>query len=397
MAQSLIQRRQEAERARVETYEYSLRVVSQRPRPPRDFENAIHEVRRGFEGDVVRDEWPWKPQIKTRDAARLRVAAARYLFARYPVAEHLEQIWMDGAGLGTDEIMLRKRWYVVAAGGGSLYAAGAGAWLSRKEVHAFLNPLGEASFDEAIWQAIARSYVNDPGIVVRTARSRIATRPWRPSPQTSHAELGFWREVVRFFCAYPTTAEEMDDLHDYIADRYRQDRSFSLKGRTLTSLGRLMREWHHDLGAIARIEAARRRAEAARNRAGGSAARAEPASHYWPGAAIADWSWSPSTRERSKREEYTVAQLRTAADLVAETRAMRHCVATYAAKCVAGHASIWSLRRRAAGTTDRLLTIEVDRQHRAVQIRGFANRAPLIEEGKVLERWAKARGIGLPQ
>jgi hypothetical protein len=91
-----------------------------------------------------------------------------------------------------------------------------------------------------------------------------------------------------------------------------------------------------------------------------------------------------------------VAQLRTAADLVAETRAMHHCVASYAAKCIAGHASIWSLRRRVAGNTERLLTIELDRQCRAIQARGFDNRTPRIEERKILERWAKARGIELP-
>ena len=90
-----------------------------------------------------------------------------------------------------------------------------------------------------------------------------------------------------------------------------------------------------------------------------------------------------------------VVQLRTAVDLVAETQAMRHCVASYAAKCIAGHASIWSLRHRAAGKTERMLTIEVDRQHRAVQVRGFANRAPRAEERNILERWAQARGIGL--
>lgn len=83
-------------------------------------------------------------------------------------------------------------------------------------------------------------------------------------------------------------------------------------------------------------------------------------------------------------------------DLVAETRAMHHCVASYAAKCIAGHASIWSLRRRAAGNTDRLLTIELDRQCQAIQVRGFANRTPRSEERKLLERWAKARGIDLP-
>jgi hypothetical protein len=389
MAHSLIQRRREAERARVEAYEFSLRHVSQQTRPPPDFHNAINEVKRGFETKVVRDASAWKPRLKTRDAARLRLAAARYLFARYPVAEHLEGIWMDCAGLGGDEIGLRKRWYIVAAGGGSLYRAGADKWLSRKEVHAFLNPLGRLGFEEAIWHAIALSYADDPGTALRIARSGIA--------QTPRTELGFWREVARFFCANPTTVEEMNDLRDYLADCYRRDRRFSLKGRTLASLGRQMREWHRDLEAIARIEAARRRAEAARNRARGATAETAPSGDGWTGAAIADWSWSPSSKVRGRREEYVVTQLRTAVDLVIETRAMRHCAATYAAKCIAGHASIWSLRRRAAGTTDRLLTIELDRLHRAVQVRGFANRPPHVEERKVLERWAQARGIELPQ
>lgn len=383
MAHSLIQRRQEAERARVEAYEFSLRHVSQQTRPPPDFENAIKEARRGLEVEIVRDASAWKPRLKTRDAARLRLGAARYLFARYPVAEHLEQIWIDSAGLSRDEIILRKRWYVVAAGGGSLYGAGASEWLSRKEVHAFLNPLGRLGFEAAIWQAIARTYANDPGVAMQIARSRIT--------QTPRAEHGFWREVVRFFCAHPTTVEGMDDLHDYLAACYRRDPEFSLKGRSLASLGRLMREWHHDLEAIARIEAARRRAEAAQNRARGSAAG--PVDDSWPGGAIADWSWSPSSKVRGKREEYVVVQLRTAADLVAETRSMRHCVVSYASKCIAGHASIWSLRRLAAGDTNRLLTIELDRRSRAIQVRGFANRAPHAEERKILERWAQARGI----
>ena len=387
MAGSLIQRRQEAERARVEAYQHSLRRVSQRTRPPPDFQNAIDEVKRDFESHVLRDAWAWKPQLKTRDAARLRLAAARYLFARYPVAEHLEQIWIDCEGLGADESRLRKHWYVVAAGGGSLYKAGASRWLSRKEVHAFLNPLGSVDFEQAIWQAIARSYTDDPGVALRIAHSRIV---W-----TLRTQLDFWREVVRFFCTHPTTVEQMDDLCDYLAARRRRDRQFSLKGRTLASLGRQMREWHRDLAAVARIERLRRRAEAANHRVRGPTRIPEPSSASWRGAAIADWSWSPSSKLPSRREEYVVAQLRTAADLVAETRAMHHCVASYAAKCIAGVASIWSLRRREGSNTQRLLTIEVDRQSRAVQVRGFANRAPHAEERKVLDRWAKARGITL--
>lgn len=286
MAHSLIQRRLEAERARVEAYEASLRRVSQPARPAPSFETAIVEAKRGFEADVLRDARAWRPQMKTRDVARLRLAAARYLFGRYTVAEHLEQIWIDCSGLAPAEIILRKRWYIVAAGGGSLHREEAGAWLSRKEVHAFLNPLPHLGFEAAMWQAIARSYSNNSAIVLRIARSRIA--------QTPRAELGFWREVVRFFCAHPTTVEEMDDLRDYLADCRRRNPEFGLKGRTLASLGRQMREWHRDLEAIRRIEVARRRAEAAQARVRGQALGRELAGDgSWPGAAIADWSWSP--------------------------------------------------------------------------------------------------------
>ena len=388
MAHSLIQRRQEAGRARVEAYEASLRRVSQTARPAPDFQRAIEQARQGFEADVLRDASAWRPQLKTRDAARLRLAAARYLFARYPVANHLEHIWIDCGGLDRSEIELRKRWYIAAATGGSLYRQGAGAWLSRKEVHGFLNPPGNLGFEEAIWQAIARSCSNDTGITLRIAHSKIAKTP--------RAELGFWRDVVRFFCAHPATVAEMDDLHDYLADCRQRNPEFGLKGRTLASLSRQMGEWHRDLGAIQRIEAARQRAEVARARARGHALPPEASSGTWPGAAIADWSWSPAVKDRSRREAYAVTQLRTAVDLVAETRAMHHCVASYAAKCIAGQASIWSLRRHAAGNTDRLLTIELDRQNRAIQVRGVANRAPRTEEQKLLERWAKARGIILP-
>ena len=384
MPLSSIELRHEAERARIEAFEASLRRVSQHPRPAPQFDKAVEEAKRGFAGEVIRDAWAWQPQLKTRDPGRLRLAAARHLFAQYPVAEHLEQVWIDPAGLAADELVLRKRWYIVAAGGGSLYKAGAGQWLSRKEVHAFLNPHGRPGFDAALWQAIARSCTEDVAIASRIAASRIG--------QTPRAGIARWREVVRFFCANPATVEEMDDHTDYLADCFRRDPQYSLKGRTPGSLRRQMHGWHRDLEAIARIEAARRRAEHVLARARGQKV---VDTGSWPGAAIADWCWTTANKDRAKREEYMVVQLRTAADLVAETRAMSHCVASYAPKCIAGNASIWSLRRRAGGETRRLLTIELDRQHRAVQIRGHANRSAQPEERSILERWANARGIVL--
>ena len=384
MARSMIQRRQDAERERIEIYDATLRRVARRPRLTPDFGKAIEEAERGFSGEVVRDARSWHPQMKTRDAARLRLAAARHLFALYPVPAMLERIWIDDAGLDAEEVRLRKHWYVVAARGGSLYKAGANQWLTRKEVHAFLNPPAGLGFDEAFWHAIARSYVDAPGRAVCVARSKIARAP--------RSELSFWRDVARFFCANSATVETIDDLCDYLAACRRRDRSYSVEGRTLASLSRRMHEWHRDIAAIERIEAIRRRAAGRAARAAGASA----ADRAWTGSPLADWEWVPSAKDaKAKGERFVVRQLKQAEDLVMESRAMRHCVSTYAAKCIAGHASIWSLRRCTKSSIDRLLTIEVDQQCRAIQVRGFANRLAHADERNVLERWAKARMIAL--
>lgn len=381
MKRSNIQRRQDAERERIELCDAALQRAVRRVRSTPNFRKAIEEAEHGFSGEVVRDPQSWQPQMKTRDAARLRVAAARHLFALYPVPAFLEQIWIDDAGLGADEVRLRRLWYVTSARGGSLYKAGADAWLTRKEIHAFLNPSVGLGFDEVFWEAIARSYASDAAMPLRIARSKIA--------RVSRGETDFWRGVVRFLCANPTPVETIDDLCDYLAECRRRDPFYSLEGRTLNALTRRMHEWHHDIAAIERIEAMRRRTH-------GRGAQTWAANAAWSGSVLGDWEWVPSSRDaKAKGERFVVRQLKQAEDLVMESRAMRHCVSTYAAKCIAGAASIWSLRRCTKDCIDRLLTIEVDRQNQAVQVRGLANRSANPDERNVLERWAKARGVTL--
>lgn len=380
MAKSMIRRRQEAERLSIEAYETTLRRVHRAARPAPDFERALAEASMGVGDLAIREGSLWFPQLKTRDPARLQLAAARYLYACYPVPAHLEQIWLNGSGLSAAESLLRKRWYVAAARGASLYKAEASAWLSRKEVHAFLKLGGECSFEEAFWLAIALSYTDDTGLAARIVRTKIVLTP--------REEIAFWREVVRFFCGQPATREEIDDLCDFLSAERRRDAGYSLKGRTLASLRRAMREWHRDIAAIERIEAMRRRAM---NRAG---ARHAPEGLRWDGSPLLDWQWEPSSKDAVvKGERFVLRQLTSAEDLVHESRAMHHCVSSYAVKCIAGRASIWVLRRIASKRIDRLLTIEVDPQNRVVQVRGFGNRLAQPGERRILERWVKARGL----
>jgi hypothetical protein len=141
---------------------------------------------------------------------------------------------------------------------------------------------------------------------------------------------------------------------------------FSLKGRTVASVLRLMREWHRSLGRTA------------------SAAR-----------------WTPSTL-RPMRVEFPnqnpqlpptvwlLVELTSAAELRTEGSALRHCVAMYSRYCVNGDSRIWSLRRRHGDDAPRsVLTIEVDTRRRAiVQLRGWWNTPPGGRPFEIVRSWA---------
>jgi hypothetical protein len=272
MAGSSIRHRQEAERQRIDAYEMSLRRVFAVGRPPPDFERALDEAGAGLAGYAIRDGARWRPKLKTRDPARLRLAAARHLYARFPVGAHLEAIWISDEGLDATEQRLRRRWYVTAARGDSLYKAGASEWLSRKEVHAFVNAPSGLDFEQAFWFAIARGWAPDAA-AFRIARSKIA-----PTPRS---QIGFWRDAARLFATQAAGADEIDDLTDYLAVRIGADAAYSLKGRTLASLRRASDEWHRDVAAIAGIEAMQQRQIAF--------ASQTPAGR-WAGASLPDWS-----------------------------------------------------------------------------------------------------------
>src|SRR5262249_13159800 len=81
---------------------------------------------------------------------------------------------------------------------------------------------------------------------------------------------------------------------------------------------------------------------------------------------------------------WTIRELTSAKALAEESRAMHHCVVSYAHRCAHGHAAIFSL----CADGLRRVTVELDLlRHRIVQVRGACNRSATSEEQVVLERW----------
>jgi hypothetical protein len=140
---------------------------------------------------------------------------------------------------------------------------------------------------------------------------------------------------------------------------------FSLKGRTVRSLVRLMEEWHRGLGLVnGGLQWQRSRLRPL----------AVEAPHDDPSVPKSSWE---------------LIELTTSTQLQAEGEALQHCVASYAQHCWRGSARIWSLRRRCDGTVRSVATVEINVDRCAVvQARGFRNRPVSGQALLVLRTWA---------
>src|SRR5262249_46648906 len=153
-------------------------------------------------------------------------------------AAHLENAWTD---VFTDDFVDRigylpdpapdwnrpdlRRWYLVAAQGGSLYRHHTSAYLTKLETHHFLNAPDDVTWSQqALWYAVARAQTERIEIACRIGQSQLI----RHSIASS-----WWREVARFFARNPVPLPEMNDLIDYLRIAKNENAGMSLKGRSL--------------------------------------------------------------------------------------------------------------------------------------------------------------------
>ena len=93
---------------------------------------------------------------------------------------------------------------------------------------------------------------------------------------------------------------------------------------------------------------------------------------------------------------WTVRELLSSKALLSEGRQLKHCVATYASSCAAGHCSIWTMELESLQSHSKLLTIEVLKRSQSIcQVRGKHNRLATANELKIIRRWADTAGLHL--
>jgi hypothetical protein len=321
-----------------------------------------------FRGAHIRSADDWDGTSSSWRAAISSLA--HHLMCVYNVPTFLASAWY-----ATDSTADRKRsWFVAFSRGARFRSLNLPIRMTRKMEHIFLASQDHLPIEHAIRKAELLALGVPHEFVTAIMSTRLAA-------DLRHGE--FWRTVWMFLMA---NAEDVDPnqigpLLDYI-QAVRHDRvavqtqngmmeveppqpTFSIKGRTVQSMLRLMQAWHRCLGK-------------------GNAA------YSWLRSPIEPLIFEePSRGDSEMPKRWQLIELTDSAQLRREGTELHHCVASYADRCNRGASSIWSLRLWHGEKVHHLLTVEVDPKKRAViQARGLANRTASGKSLRIVQDWA---------
>ena len=303
----------------------------------------------------------WRPAIS---------ALARHLVCDYEVPLFLASSWYASDPAGDK----KRSWFVAHSRGSSFRSLDLPIAMTRKMEHIFLASQDHLPIEHAIRKAELLA-LGTPVAFVNAILSTHLAADLRDSE--------FWRTVWMFLIANVRDVEpaQIGPMIDYIQAVRREQMpvetqhemigfnrpqpAFSMKGRTVQSLLRLMRDWHRSLGI-------------------------GNASFSWTRSPFQPWLFEEVNREEVEMpRRWQMIELTNSAQLRSEGAALHHCVASYADRCYRGNSSIWSLRFWKAEKVHHVLTVEVDPKKRAViQARGRANRAASGKSLRLLQDWA---------
>lgn len=318
-------------------------------------------------------EWHLRSEIDwagTSSSWRPAIASlAHHLVCDYQVPAFLAAAWW-----ATDAAAETKRlWFLAHSRGASFRSLDLPIAMTRKMEHIFLTSHDHPSIEHAMRKAELLALGAPAEVVAAIMSTRLAT---------DLRDGAFWRTVWQFLIANARDMNhtQIGPMIDYI-QAVRDDQrllaqqngtgfnapqpEFSMKGRTLPSMLRLMRDWHRNLGK-------------------GSA------SFSWVQLPIRPLLFEEPAKDGAELpRHWQLIELTDSAQLRREGAALHHCVASYADRCHRGISSIWSLRFWQDEKIHHVVTIEVDpRRRTVVQARGLSNRSPSSRSFRLLQDWA---------
>lgn len=330
---------------------------------------ALDEIEPSLLPFAINNAEDFKYALKSSNRDKKVRMLAKFLFSKYKTPKILEQVWDGPAIQGRPNTKKKssglryRKWFVCAATGGSLYKEHLKHFLTKKEGLSFINCPFELTIDQALVYSIALAESDRSGAALRIAKSKLNEKD---------LENEFWKNVVKFFAQEdktPETVEQINDLVDFINAQKLENNNFNIFGNgwTLPSLTKRMHDWHYSL----------RRAK-------------KMGTFTWEGHNFKEFTFT-KRKDEYNPEEWTIKQIKSSQELLAEGKQQHHCVFGYKDSCISGATSIWSLKMNGK----RKVTIEVRSNHSIVQARGFANRKTTGEEDNFIRLWANENNLNL--
>jgi hypothetical protein len=330
-----------------------------------------------YHRDWLRPVESWHPAHQN---ARPQFSSlAQHLLARYPVPPFMASAWLD---LPAGKKLPQHDWYRHLGRGENIRTAGLPLRLTRAMAHLFT----QAPHHYSALAALRWAQVLGLGGSKALARAIVGTRLGKVLENEE-----FWESVLYFFINHPgldlTQVGPVVDFLQHQRFEWREGVSvdgvfgklpparpdFTMKGRTVTSILRLVEEWHKEL-----------------------ARDGDRCLVSWPRAPFKDFRLVQEEEAPGNARVWTITEILTSRALFLEGREMRHCVASYKEDCMRREASIWSMQVQTRRGRHRALTIDVDIPTRTIlQVRGKCNRLPSAGERAIVERWAAVEGLGV--
>lgn len=336
----------------------------------------------------IRPREAWRPS--SHNPRRQFASLVRHLLVRYTLPACFDSVWFQpNVAIAREQ----RRWACFVALGHNPRQAGFPVALTKRMAHLLLTEAPEhLTLEEALrWSQAVGMGASEP-----LAQAICAT----PLGQALEDE-SFWETVVRFLVQHPLLdLAQVGPLIDYLRyerneprrrdDPLRLPEGFTMAGRSPAALLQRMEQWH---GQLARQQRA-------------AQASWEPTT--WPGLTVEE----PITNT-DNATRWTITELTTAKELLAEGAAMHHCVGSYVASCARGAVSVWGLRRQLPweSVPQRVMTIAVTPQRVVTEARGKWNSLPgasgsrnLTSEERALlprawhyfQQWALREGLTIP-
>jgi len=319
----------------------------------------------------------WQP--RSHNLQRQVSSLLRHLFADYPVPTFFDSAWL----INTRIDRFARRWFIHVGRGENLRTASALPFpMTKRMTHWVMQAPAEMSVAQALRWGQTRACGGNDRLARAVAGSRLALRD-------GSIDEDFWLSVIRFFCDSPMLdPRQVGPIIDYLhVQRFEPAEArivggrlvppegppqpnLSMKGRTIESLMRQVEAWHRSLD----------RSASGRDLC-------------WARCGIDGFERVEG--EPGNQRRFVILELTSGPELLAEGRAMSHCVGSYARSCASGRVAIFSLRVDVGGgAMERRITIEVTVLSRTiVQARGKRNRSADPVSVRVMRAWAAKAGL----